>query len=63
MNRRALQPVDGTYAQSHEVSGVTRFLFISGQVPAAEDGSVPLISDRSVVWHGAMSRRSSTPPG
>lgn len=41
MNHRALQPVDGTYAQSHEVSGVKRFLFISGQVPVGDDGSVP----------------------
>jgi enamine deaminase RidA (YjgF/YER057c/UK114 family) len=28
-------------AQAHEVSGLSRLLFISGQVPEAADGSVP----------------------
>jgi 2-iminobutanoate/2-iminopropanoate deaminase len=36
----APQPVGG-YAQSMEVSGATRLLFISGQVPATVDGDIP----------------------
>lgn len=39
--RRAIRPADGTYAQAHEVSNASRLLFISGQVPADENGSVP----------------------
>jgi enamine deaminase RidA (YjgF/YER057c/UK114 family) len=33
-------PVGG-YAQAVEVAGAQRLLFISGQIPAAKDGSVP----------------------
>ncbi|MGE0499950.1 MAG: RidA family protein [Rhizobiaceae bacterium] len=36
----APQPVGG-YAQAMEVSGASRLLFISGQVPARVDGTVP----------------------
>lgn len=36
----APQPVGG-YAQAMEVSGATRMLYISGQIPAAMDGYVP----------------------
>ena len=39
--RRAIHPVDSTYALAHEVSQPSRLLFVSGQVPEAEDGSVP----------------------
>jgi 2-iminobutanoate/2-iminopropanoate deaminase len=61
MNRRALQPVDGTYAESHEVSNVTRFLFISGQVPADGDGSVPpdFRSQCRLAWHNVEARLSA----
>lgn len=31
----------GAYAQAIEVTGASRLLFISGQVPAAKDGAVP----------------------
>jgi len=41
MNRRAIHPADTTYAQAHEVSGATRIVFVSGQVPEAADGTVP----------------------
>ena len=41
MNRRAIHPSDTTYAQAHEVSGAARIVFVSGQVPEAEDGTVP----------------------
>ena len=34
-------PPAPTYAQAVEVSGATRFVFISGQIPVAVDGSVP----------------------
>ena len=36
----APQPVGG-YAQSMEVTGASRLLFISGQIPADKEGNVP----------------------
>jgi 2-iminobutanoate/2-iminopropanoate deaminase len=39
--RRVNEPADGTYAQSHEVIAASRWLFVSGQVPATADGTVP----------------------
>jgi 2-iminobutanoate/2-iminopropanoate deaminase len=36
----APQPVGG-YAQAVEVTGASRILYVSGQIPAAVDGSVP----------------------
>ena len=36
----APQPVGG-YAQAMEVTGASRILYVSGQIPAAVDGSVP----------------------
>lgn len=36
----APQPIGG-YAQSMEVTGASRLLFISGQIPATIDGKVP----------------------
>jgi 2-iminobutanoate/2-iminopropanoate deaminase len=41
IRRRVFAPADGTYAQSQEVAGATRWLFISGQVPVTEAGAVP----------------------
>ena len=46
MNLRPINAADapqpaGGYAQAMEVSGSTRTLFISGQIPAAVDGYVP----------------------
>ena len=41
MNRRAINPTKTGWAHGHEVSNPSRMLFISGQVPAASDGSVP----------------------
>jgi enamine deaminase RidA (YjgF/YER057c/UK114 family) len=41
MERRPINPTKTGWAQAHEVSGVSRLLFISGQVPEAADGSVP----------------------
>ena len=34
-------PPAPTYAQAVEVSGATRFLFVSGQIPVTADGVVP----------------------
>jgi 2-iminobutanoate/2-iminopropanoate deaminase len=41
MDKRPISPFDSAYAQAHEVTGASRMLFISGQIPVAEDGSVP----------------------
>jgi 2-iminobutanoate/2-iminopropanoate deaminase len=42
-----------TYAQCVEVSGASRLVFVSGQVPVQEDGSVPeAFADQArVVWN------------
>ena len=37
MSRRAIHPNDISYAQAHEVTHPSRILFISGQVPVADD--------------------------
>jgi enamine deaminase RidA (YjgF/YER057c/UK114 family) len=34
-------PPAGQYSQAVEVTGATRTLYVSGQIPAAPDGSVP----------------------
>lgn len=41
MKRRAFDLSTVSYAQAHEVSGATRFVFISGQIPVDESGHVP----------------------
>lgn len=33
-------PVEGSYPQAVEVTGVTRWLYLSGQIPVAPDGSL-----------------------
>ncbi|RZJ05851.1 MAG: RidA family protein [Brevundimonas sp.] len=33
-------PVEGAYPQAVEVSGATRWLYLSGQIPVAPDGSL-----------------------
>jgi 2-iminobutanoate/2-iminopropanoate deaminase len=38
---RAIHPTEVSYAQAHEVSGFSRLLFVSGQVPADAAGQVP----------------------
>jgi 2-iminobutanoate/2-iminopropanoate deaminase len=38
---RAIHPTEASYAQAHEVSGFSRLLFVSGQVPADAAGRVP----------------------
>lgn len=34
-------PVEGSYPQAVEVTGPTRWLYLSGQIPIAPDGSLP----------------------
>lgn len=36
----------GGYSQAVEVTGATRTLYVSGQVPVAQDGSVPETFDK-----------------
>ncbi len=57
MNRRDINAPDapapaGAYTQAVEVSGVTRTLYVSGQVPAGLDGKVPddLASQCRLAW-------------
>jgi enamine deaminase RidA (YjgF/YER057c/UK114 family) len=41
LERRSINSTDSSYAQAHEVSNPSRILFISGQVPVADDESIP----------------------
>lgn len=41
MRMTPIRPTGHAYAQACEVSGFSRLLFVSGQVPADEDGNVP----------------------
>jgi 2-iminobutanoate/2-iminopropanoate deaminase len=54
MKRRPINPNGGarTYAQAHEVTNASRFLFISGQIPVARDNSVPkdFKAQASLTW-------------
>lgn len=47
----APQPTGG-YAQVVEVSGATRFAYVSGQVPATRDGTVPdsFAEQQRLIW-------------
>jgi hypothetical protein len=42
----------GGYAQAYEVTGGTRTLYISGQIPARRDGSIPndFVEQARIVW-------------
>lgn len=53
----APQPVGG-YAQAVEVTGATRLLFVSGQIPAAQDGFVPeSFEDQArLVWQNVIAQ-------
>ena len=41
MRIRPIDPDGNAYAEACEVTGASRLLFVSGQVPAAPDGTVP----------------------
>lgn len=41
MNHRPINPTATSFAHAHEVTGASRLLFISGQVPEGENGQVP----------------------
>lgn len=45
----------GGYSQAVEVTGATRTLYVSGQVPVAQDGSVPETFDKQcrLAWRNA----------
>ena len=53
----APQPVGG-YAQSMEVSGANRLLFISGQIPANTEGHIPddFESQARLCWKNVISQ-------
>ena len=41
MRMTPIRPTGHAYAQACEISGFSRLLFVSGQVPADDDGNVP----------------------
>ena len=66
MRRRSINAKDapqplGGYVQAVEVSAATRILYVSGQIPAAVDGSVPaLFEDQCrLAWHNVIAQLSA----
>jgi enamine deaminase RidA (YjgF/YER057c/UK114 family) len=57
----APQPLGG-YAQAMEVSGARRILFVSGQIPAEPDGSVPeLFEDQArLAWKNVLAQLAAS---
>jgi enamine deaminase RidA (YjgF/YER057c/UK114 family) len=53
----APQPLGG-YVQAMEVSNASRILFISGQIPTAQDGSVPadFESQARLAWNNVIAQ-------
>jgi 2-iminobutanoate/2-iminopropanoate deaminase len=53
----APQPAGG-YAQAIEVTGATRTLYVSGQIPAAIDGSVPdsFTEQARLAWRNVLAQ-------
>ena len=53
----APQPLGG-YVQAMEVSGASRLLFISGQIPTESDGSVPadFASQARLAWRNVIAQ-------
>jgi enamine deaminase RidA (YjgF/YER057c/UK114 family) len=53
------------YAQSVRVEGARRFLFISGQVPVARDGSVPdsFVGQARLVWANLLAQAEAAGMG
>lgn len=62
MKTRPIDPMPGlAYAQALEVTGATRLLFVSGQVPADADGNVPADypSQYRLAWANVEARLSA----
>jgi 2-iminobutanoate/2-iminopropanoate deaminase len=51
-------PAAPTYAQAVEVTGATRFLFVSGQIPMRRDGTVPATFEEQarVAWANVIAQ-------
>jgi len=51
-------PTAPTYAQVMEVSGATRFVFISGQIPVTKDGRVPetFVEQSRLAWSNVLAQ-------
>jgi 2-iminobutanoate/2-iminopropanoate deaminase len=62
MNLRPINAPDAPpsvgYAQAMEVTGATRILYVSGQIPAARDGTVPeSFEDQArLVWQNVIAQ-------
>jgi len=58
INAKDAPPPLGGYVQAVEVSAATRILYVSGQIPAAADGSVPeLFEDQCrLAWHNVIAQ-------
>lgn len=58
MNKRAINPTDGAWAQANEVRGAQRLLFVSGQVPEDADGKVPadFKAQCRLAWHNVRAQ-------
>ena len=58
MPNRAINPTGVSYAQAHLVEAPTRWLFVSGQIPATPEGDVPdgFEAQAALAWRNVMSQ-------
>jgi 2-iminobutanoate/2-iminopropanoate deaminase len=58
VNSSAAPQSAGGYSQAVDISGVQRFLFISGQIPETVTGSVPadFRAQARLVWHNVLAQ-------
>jgi 2-iminobutanoate/2-iminopropanoate deaminase len=51
-------PPAATYSQAMEVTGASRFLFVSGQIPVSRDGTIPdtFEGQARVVWANVIAQ-------
>jgi len=56
VQRHVNEPADGTYAQSHRVTWALRWPFVTGQIPATADGTVPAGFDEQcqLAWSNVL---------
>lgn len=58
LNAESAPPIVGGFSQAFEVTGSTRRLYISGQIPVAKDGIVPntFADQASLVWRNVFAQ-------
>ena len=61
VNAESTPPASGGYSQALSISGPSRFLFISGQIPESRDGNVPndFKAQAALVWANLLAQLSA----